>query len=174
MLNDNYLGEIKLFGGNFAPLGWAPCDGRLLSIAENDALYALIGTTYGGDGQTTFGLPDLRGRVPMHQGTLPGGSTYVIGQMAGVESVTLISGQLPSHTHPFAASSVAGTTNDPTNGFLAAAATFQPYSNGTTPDTNLSPNAIGMAGGNQPHDNTVPFQAVQFIIALQGIFPSQN
>ena len=174
MLNDNYLGEIKLFGGNFAPLGWAPCDGRLLSISENDALFALLGTTYGGDGQSTFGLPDLRGRVPMHQGTLSGGSTYIIGQMAGVESVTLNTNNLPSHTHPFAASNTAGTTNDPTNGFLAAAANFQPYSNGTTPDTNFSPNAISMVGGNNPHDNTVPFQAVQFIIALQGIFPSQN
>jgi microcystin-dependent protein len=167
MLNDNYLGEIKLFGGNFAPLGWAACDGRLLSIAENDALFALIGTTYGGDGQVTFGLPDLRGRVPMHQGTLAGGSAYFIGQMSGVESVTLITGNLPVHTHPFACSNVGGTTNDPTNGYLAAAATFQPYSSGTTPDTNLVPAAVGMMGGNQPHDNMVPFQAVQFIIALQ-------
>ncbi|HEX2629178.1 MAG TPA: tail fiber protein [Chitinophagaceae bacterium] len=174
MLNDNYLGEIKLFGGNFAPAGWAACDGRLLSIAENDALFALLGTIYGGDGQSTFGLPDLRGRVPMHQGTLSGGSTYVIGQMAGVESVTLNTNTMPSHTHLFAASSTAGTTNDPTNGFLAAAETFQPYSNGTAPDTNLSPAALSVVGGNQPHDNTVPFQAVQFIIALQGIFPSQN
>lgn len=174
MLNDNYLGEIKLFGGNFAPLGWAACDGRLLPISENDALFALIGTTYGGDGQVTFGLPDLRGRVPIHQGTLSGGSTYVIGQMAGTESVTLLTGNLPAHTHPFACSSVAGTTNDPTNGYLAAADSFQPYSNGTSPDTNLNANAVGMIGGSQPHDNTVPFQAVQFIIALQGIFPSQN
>jgi len=176
---DNFLGEIRLFAGNFPPQGWAFCDGALLSIAQNDALFALIGTTYGGDGQSTFALPDLRGRVPLHQGTLAGNS-YVIGQKAGVESVTLTSNHLPAHSHAAGASSaVPPATGSGIN--LAGPAAYVPaapakprfYAPAGSSTVTMSPQAIQPAGGNQPHDNMAPFLAVSFIIALVGIFPSQ-
>lgn len=176
---DNFLGEIRLFAGNFPPQGWTFCDGALLSIAQNDALFALIGTTYGGDGQSTFALPDLRGRVPLHQGTLAG-NNYVIGQKAGVESVTLTNSQLPAHSHAAGAS----TAVPPSAGSgvnLAGAAAYVPaapakprlYAAAGSSTVAMSPQAIQPSGGNQPHDNMAPFLAVSFIIALAGIFPSQ-
>ncbi|MDQ3262848.1 MAG: tail fiber protein [Myxococcota bacterium] len=167
-----YVGEIRIFAGNFAPAGWAFCDGQLMPIAENDVLFTLIGTTYGGDGQETFALPDLRGRVPVHMGQGPGISAYYQqGQMAGVESVTLSTQQIPTHTHTPAGSFNAGTLTDPNNGVWAASA-LNGYGT-SAPDTNLSPQAVGPVGGSQPHDNMPPYLTVSFIISLFGIFPSQ-
>lgn len=177
---DNFLGEIRLFAGNFPPQGWAFCDGALLAIAQNDALFALIGTTYGGDGQSTFALPDLRGRVPLHQGTLAGNS-YVIGQRAGVETVTLTASQLPAHNHS-ASGSTALPPSTGTGISLTGPGAFVPaspakpkfYAPAGSSTVAMSPQAIQPAGGNQPHGNMAPFLAVSFIIALEGIFPSQN
>jgi microcystin-dependent protein len=169
---DAYIGEIRMFGGNFAPAGWEFCQGQLLSIAENDALFALIGTTYGGDGQTTFALPDLRGRIPIHAGQGPGLTNRVIGQVLGVESVTLTASQI-AHTHLLRVSNASGTTTDPTNAFLAKqAASLNVY--GDAPAVALNSQTIGTAGGSQPHENRQPFLAINFIISLYGVFPSQN
>lgn len=179
---DNFIGEIRLFAGNFPPLGWAFCDGSQLSIAQNTALFALIGTTYGGNGQTTFALPDLRGRVPLHQGTQPGtGNSYVMGQQAGVETVTLTSNQIPSHNHSASASTAVppatGTginLTGPTSYVPAAPAKPKFYAPAGSSAVAMSPQAIQPAGGSQPHDNMAPFLALSFIIAIEGIFPSQN
>jgi microcystin-dependent protein len=172
-----FIGEIRMFGGNFAPAGWAFCDGSLLPIAENDALFALIGTTYGGDGQETFGLPNLGGRIPVCAGTNPAsGTAYTYGEMAGTESVTLNSQQMPLHTHAAFGSVDPGTSNSPQNtvpASLTVASGQVPY--GTDPPpTGLQPSSIAPAGGSQPHDNTQPFLVVSFIISLFGIFPTQN
>ncbi len=166
-MSSPYIGEIRMFAGNFAPLDWAFCDGSLFPISEFAPLFDLIGTTYGGDGETTFALPDLRGRVPVHQG--PG---YVIGQEAGVESVTLIVGQLPSHTHALNASTALASAAAGPTGMLASSATASFY--GSSPATPMSPTALTAVGGALPHDNMAPFVAVSFIIALYGIFPSQS
>jgi len=176
-MSDPYIGEIRMFGGNFPPNGWAFCDGALLPISGNDALFTLIGTTYGGDGQETFGLPDLRGRVPLHMGQGPGISqNYVIGESAGVESVTLSTQQIPVHTHTARASST-GQVITPANNVMATATSSQAgvrvYST-NAPDTNLHPSTITPAGGSQPHENTQPSLGINFIISLFGIFPSQN
>ncbi len=167
-----YVGEIRMFGGNFAPAGWAFCNGQLLAISENDTLFNLIGTTYGGDGQNTFGLPDLRGRVPVHMGQGPGLSSYVIGENGGTESVTLTLSQIPSHSHPALAQSQPGTQSSPANGVWAAS-TLNQYS---TNNANATMNAqcLGLAGGSQPHDNMLPFQCVSFIISLYGIYPTPS
>lgn len=168
-MSNPYVGEIRLFGGNFAPQGWAFCDGQLLPIAEYDTLFNLIGTTYGGDGQTTFALPDLRGRVPVHQGS--GG---VMGQPSGAESVTLTVGNLPRHTHPLVGTAAAATASDPAGMVPAAMAETTTFAYGTdAPATTLAPGVIGLVGGSQPHDNMQPYLAVSLIIALYGIYPSQ-
>ncbi len=164
-----YVGEIRLAGFNFAPVGWAFCDGSLLSIAENDVLFNLIGTTYGGDGQTTFALPDLRGRVPMHQS-----SGHVLGEKSGAETVTLTTAQLPSHTHLPQADANTSTSSDPTGHIWAQAQAARPYVAGTSANTPMNAAAMGSTGGSQPHDNMLPFVAVNFIISLFGIYPSQN
>jgi microcystin-dependent protein len=165
-----YIGEIRMFGGNFAPAGWAFCDGQLLPIAENDALFALIGTTYGGDGQTTFALPDLRGRVPVHEG--PG---YLQGQLSGVESVTLSVGQIPAHSHPLLGSSDNATTTGPAGNVPGTSAEVTVFPYGTdNPPTALATQSVSPAGGSQPHDNFQPYLCVNFIISLFGIFPPQN
>jgi microcystin-dependent protein len=166
-----YIGEIRLFAGNFAPQGWAFCNGQLLAISEFDALFNLIGTTYGGDGQTTFGLPDLQGRIPFHAGT-GGGNTYQLAQNGGVEAVTLNPSQIPSHSHPPSASSNQGTASSPSNAVWAAFGD-QPYSS-AAPAAAMAAEAIGAAGGSQPHNNMPPFLAVSFIISLFGVFPTQN
>jgi microcystin-dependent protein len=179
-MTEPYLGEIRMFGGNFAPRGWAMCDGQSLSIAENDALYALLGTTYGGDGQVTFNLPDLRGRVPAHQGS-KSGQSYTIGQVAGVESVILIANQLPSHTHPTYAASVAGAVGVPTTATMISdqgpagqnISAYTPY-NAANAQVALSANSTTVAGGSQPHDNMQPYLGVNFILATAGIYPPQN
>lgn len=168
-----YIGEIRMFGFGTrgAPNGWQTCDGSLLPIAQFDALFALIGTTYGGDGQTTFAVPDLRGRVPIHQGQGPGLSNYVIGQQAGTETVTVIPTQMPAHTHTLPVSSAAGTSPSPANAVLAADSADPVYDTAGT--VQMSASAVGPAGGSQPHENCMPTLTVQFAIATQGIFPSQ-
>jgi microcystin-dependent protein len=163
-----FLGMIIIFGGNFAPKGWAMCNGQIMAINQNTALFSLLGTTYGGNGQTTFALPDLRGRVPLHIGQGPGLSSYVEGQIGGAENVTLTSGEMPSHTHSQPATGGVETTNRPSNAIPARGGIY-----GTTPDGSLLA-ATTSAGGNQPHENRQPYLAINYIIALQGIFPARN
>ncbi len=170
-MSQPYIGEIRMVGFNFAPVGWAFCNGAIIAITENETLFNLIGTTYGGDGQSTFALPNLQSRVPIHLGT-GGGSTYVIGQMAGEEEVTLTINQIPSHNHIPQANSSAGTQTSPANNVWAAASAL-PYSN-NGPNAVMAPQAVQNAGGSQPHDNMLPFLAINFIIALYGIYPSQS
>ncbi|RDZ28226.1 phage tail protein [Lysobacter silvisoli] len=172
-----YVGEIRMFGFSRVPNGWFACDGSLKSIAEYEVLYTLLGTTYGGDGINTFAVPDLRGRVPIHQGHGQGLGTYVIGQMAGSESVTLIQGQLPIHNHPLMATTALATTGAVGNTVLPAAVSGETmYVTDITGATGaaLAANAIVATGGNQPHDNEMPTLTVQFCIAWAGIFPSQG
>ena len=169
-----YVGEIRMFGGNFAPSGWAFCDGRLLAISENDTLFNLIGTTYGGDGESTFALPDLRGRVPVHQGQGPGiAQSYQLGERAGAETVTLTTSQLPAHSHPFVASTGGGGSNTPQNNVAATPAVTKLYRL-TSPSDALAANLVQQVGGSQPHENRMPYISITYIISLFGIFPSQS
>jgi microcystin-dependent protein len=161
-----YVGEIRMFGGNFAPAGWMFCEGQKLPISENETLFNLIGTTYGGDGQESFNLPDLRGRVPIHQG-----NGFILAETGGVEQVTLAVNQLPAHTHPMVASTAAGTQNDPGGNVTAASPSIQLYTGDVT-DTNMAANAVTPVGGSQPHNNFQPYLCIDFIISLFGIFPS--
>jgi microcystin-dependent protein len=156
-----------MFGGNFAPQGWAFCNGALLAIDQNDALFQLIGTTYGGDGQTTFALPDLQSRVPVHVG--PG---FVLAQKAGVEQVTLTTAQIPAHSHVPEVSSAGAISRDPASNLWAAWNSKQ--FTDQAPDSSFDPAAIGVSGGSQPHDNLAPYLAVNFILSLFGVFPSQT
>lgn len=178
-MSEPFIGEIVMFGGNFAPRSWAFCDGQLLSISQNTALFSILGTTYGGDGRTTFGLPDLRGRVPMGPRNGPGLTPRSLGQRGGVENVTLNANQMPSHTHAASANAVApaGNSNDAAGNFWAddAGVSSGTYHTGPT-NTTMNGNAITVqpSGGNQSHDNVQPFLAVNFIIAITGIFPSRN
>jgi microcystin-dependent protein len=180
-----YLGEVRAFGGNFAPYGWALCNGEIISIAQNDALFALIGTTYGGDGVTTFGLPDLRGKVLVSQGQGPGLTNRPIGQASGSETVTLQLANLPQHNHNVIASTTPANSGSPTNNMLAAPVDSTVTSdkvlmylpNNTTATKTVVPldqSVIVGTGGNQPHDNLIPIVTISYIIALQGIFPSPN
>jgi microcystin-dependent protein len=172
---DPYIGEIRMFAGNFAPVGWLPCDGRLLNISQFDALYMLLGTTYGGDGQNTFGLPDLRGRTPIHQGQGQGLTSRLIGQMLGSETVTLTQAQLPVHPHPVNAYNAAGDSTVPTQGCVwSAGSTGENQFSTNPPNASMAPAATSAAGGGAPHDNMMPFQAVSFIIATDGVFPPRN
>ncbi|MCK4784696.1 MAG: phage tail protein [Desulfobacteraceae bacterium] len=169
--SEPFLAQIVMFGGNFAPRGWALCDGQLLQIAQNTALFSLLGTTYGGDGRTTFGLPDLRGRVAMHPGTGPGLSNYRLGQKGGVEQVTLNINQIPSHTHEAKAYSGQGNQQGPGGNVLAFDRRETQYSN-ETPDVDMS---VGSAvGGSQPHTNMQPYLGINHIIALVGMYPSRT
>jgi microcystin-dependent protein len=163
-----YVGEIRIFAGNFAPAGWMFCEGQLLPISENETLFQLIGTTYGGDGQSTFGLPDLRGRIPIHQG-----SGFPLAETGGAEEITLTVQQVPAHTHPLLGSQNNAAATTPANGVGATVPIFgvRPY--GTdAPKTALHPSAVGPVGGSQPHTNFQPYLCVDFIISLFGIFPS--
>ncbi|WP_426342660.1 phage tail protein [Pseudoduganella sp. S-14] len=175
-MSDPYVGEIRLFAGNFAPAGWAFCDGQLMAISDNATLFQLIGTTYGGDGQSTFALPDMQGRVPVHNGTLAGRSIQ-IGEKSGAESVTLTVQQIPNHTHTIVGSSERGSgayTNF--TGFPAATVTSASAIYGRS-DNNVQPmaaNAITPAGASQPHDNMAPYLGLHFIISLYGVFPNPN
>jgi microcystin-dependent protein len=165
-----YIGEIRLFAGNFAINGWAFCDGSLLPISEYETLFNLIGTTYGGDGQSTFGLPDLRGRVPVHQGTGSGLSPVGLGQMGGVETVTLSSNQIPNHTHSVLASSDAASTNVPSSGVVLASPSYNAYRAGVPGAALNAP--VPSVGGSQAHTNMQPFLAINYIISLFGVYPS--
>jgi microcystin-dependent protein len=162
-----------MFAGNFAPNGWMFCEGQTLPISENDVLFQLIGTTYGGDGQETFNLPNLASRVPIHMGTGPSGTTYQIGEMAGTEQETLTTQQIPSHTHPYTASTAPAASTDPASNVLGQSGQRAIYTEDTT-TTALAPTSIGPAGGSQPHENTQPFLCINFIISLFGVFPSQT
>ena len=164
-----YIGEIRLFSGNYAPAGWALCNGQVMQISDNEPLFALLGTIYGGDGQTTFGLPDLRGRVPIH----PAPGTYAVGQMGGTETVTLTSQNMAQHSHSANANAGNGTTSDPTGLFWAGNNDYRVYSD-VAPSTSFAPAAIGVAGGGNPHENMMPFLTVSYIIALEGVYPNFN
>jgi microcystin-dependent protein len=166
----NFIGEIRMFAGNFAPAGWEFCDGQELAIAENESLFALIGTTYGGDGQETFALPNLQSRVPIHQG-----NAFTIGEMAGTESVTLTVQQIPIHTHVPSASN-SGGSDTPSNNFWGFSPLGKPYISPANAAANVSMNAGtigGPQGGSQPHENMIPFLCVNYIISLFGILPQQ-
>lgn len=172
-MSEPFIGEIRMAGFNYAPVGWAFCNGALMPISGNEALFQLIGTTYGGDGQSTFALPDLRGRVPIHMGTGSGLTSRVLGESGGSESVTLTTQQIPSHNHTVQGQPAAGNQQGP-GGNLWASSTLSNFSTVSPPNATMNANALANSGGNIPHDNMLPFQAVNFIIALFGIFPSQN
>ncbi len=167
-----YVGEIRIFAGNFAPVGWAFCDGQLVAISENETLFQLIGTTYGGDGESTFALPDLRGRLPLHQGA-NAGSTFVMGQTGGAEEVTVVTQQVPAHAHPFLAANAQGDQINPSGNLPAQSFNVTPYIN-QAPDGSMLNTAISPVGGGQPHENRQPFLGVSFIISLFGLFPQQT
>ncbi len=162
-----YVGEMRMFGGNFAPAGWMFCDGQLLPISENEVLFQLIGTTYGGDGQTTFALPDLRGRLPVHEG-----NGFILAETGGAESVTLTVQQIPGHGHPAQASSANASTANAGGKVLATTPTYTPYIS-ASPNT-AAASSVGPVGSNEAHDNFQPYLCVSFIISLFGIFPSPN
>jgi microcystin-dependent protein len=161
-----YVGEIRMFGGNFAPAGWMFCEGQQLPISENETLFQLIGTTYGGDGENNFALPDLRGRLPLHQG-----NGFILAQTGGAEEITLNTQQIPSHRHPFLASGGAATDPNPTNNVLAENIAISPYQS-EAPTTPMGPSSVSLTGGSQPHTNFQPYLCISFIISLFGIFPS--
>jgi microcystin-dependent protein len=169
-----YVGEIRLFAGNFAPNGWMFCQGQQLPISENEVLFQLIGTTYGGDGEETFNLPNLAGRVPVHMGQGPGlQQSYQIGESAGVESVTLTVQQIPNHNHAWLASTGGGTSNTPKDNVTAAPPVMKLYK-ATTPADPLPATLVQPTGGSQPHENLMPYIAINYIISLFGVFPSQT
>ncbi len=187
-MSDPFIAEIIMFGGNFAPRGWAFCDGQLLSISSNSALFSILGTTYGGDGRTTFGLPDLRGRVAMHPGSGPGLTQRRLGEKSGVESVTLVTNQIPAHQHNTTVTGTGtgqGTDTQGDNGFVGGRTWSHVGANlykDATPDVAMKAGNVTLdltvtnpnTGGGQNHTNLHPFQCVNFIIALQGVFPSRN
>lgn len=176
-MSEPFIGEIRMFGFTFSPRNYAFCNGQLLSIAQNSALFSLLGTTYGGNGTTTFALPDLRGRVPVHAGTGPGLSPRTLGERSGAETVSLLQPQIPAHSHPAFATTAAATTGEPGPGVLPGAVSGQTMyvtdANGGR-DFILSPQAGGLAGGSQPHENCMPTLTLGYSIALFGIFPSRN
>lgn len=177
-----FIGQIIMVGFNYAPRGWAMCDGRLLPISQNQALFSLLGTMYGGDGRTTFALPDLRGRSAIGMGQGPGLSQRVQGEMSGAENVTLIQAQMPAHTHSLTASTADGTTNTPKEAVIAVNKVPIDRNNvvdgnafvQSSPTAVMNPQSIGAAGGNQPHNNMQPYIAMNYVIALVGIFPSRD
>ncbi len=170
---DPFLAQIVMFGGNFAPRGWALCDGQLLPISQNQALFSLLGTTYGGDGRTTFALPDLRGRVAIHPGQGPGLSTRKLGQKGGAESEMLTVNQMPNHNHQIHAANTAGDNTDPTTARAFGTAGNDLYID-SAQSAVMQANIVSSNGGGLPHNNVQPFGCVNFIIALQGTFPSRN
>ncbi len=163
-----YVGEIRMFAGNFAPAGWMFCEGQLLPISENETLFNLIGTTYGGDGESTFALPDLRGRIPIHQG-----NGFILAETGGAEEITLTVTQIPSHSHPMLASSAGGQQSSPSALLLGATTGADIYS-GDTPTGVMSPQSVGPVGGSQPHTNFQPYLCVDFIISLFGLYPQPS
>ncbi len=167
-----YIGDIRMFAGNFPPNGWAFCNGQLIPISENDALFILIGTTYGGDGQETFALPNLQSRFPIHKGTGPSGVTYQLGEAAGTEQETLTTQQIPSHNHAWLGSTNTATSAS-ANGTVIGKSTQVDMFINAVPSDPLAPNALGPAGGSQPHENVQPFLCINYIISLFGVFPTQ-
>jgi microcystin-dependent protein len=180
-MSEPFMGEVRMFGGNFAPRGWAFCNGQLLSIAQNSALFSLLGTTYGGDGVQTFALPNMQGRFPMHWGNGQGLTQRTLGEMSGTENVTILTSQMPSHNHPIGANTSDGNTEAPAGAVWARAVDgssnpVSAYASGLNPVTNtaMAPQAVGAAGGGQPVPVMNPFTCVSFIIALEGIYPSRS
>jgi microcystin-dependent protein len=174
-MSNAYVGEIRMFAGNFAPVGWALCNGQTMDITQNTTLFTLIGTTFGGDGQTTFNLPNLQSCVPIHQGTNQFGS-YILGQLSGEESVTLTANQMPVHNHELVVAAIEGGQTglvSPANNVWGPWAGDQ-YASSITSAVTMQPSELGNVGGSQPHDNMIPFVVVTFIISLFGIFPSQG
>jgi microcystin-dependent protein len=171
-MSQPFVGEIRMTGFNFAPVNWFLCQGQLLAISQYSVLFTLIGTTYGGDGVTTFALPDLRGRVPVHQGDGAGLSNYILGQAGGSEAVTLLTSEIPKHTHLLNAQSGTGSQPSPSGGVWASSLLDQ-FST-ATPTATMAPEQVENTGGSQPHDNMSPYLCINFIISAFGIFPSQN
>jgi microcystin-dependent protein len=169
-----FIGEIIIFAGNFAPRNWAFCEGQLLAISSHQSLFSILGTTYGGDGRTTFGLPDLRGRVAIQQGQGPGLSNHALGAKGGVENVTLQTSQIPSHNHTINAVIAAGNQNSPTDHLLADSSAFDKEYSDANPDTTMKSSMVGNTGGSQSHTNMQPYLAINYIIALEGVYPSRN
>ncbi len=178
---DPFVAEIRMFAFNFAPTGWAQCNGQLLPISQNTALFSLLGTMYGGDGKSTFALPNLNGSVPLHRGQGPGLSEYLQGEIGGVQAVTLLQSEIPAHSHSLNAATVAGDTDDPTGALLSTGVwrsdtgrgAVQIYST-QAPDAGMRPDAIGIAGSSLPHNNMMPSLVVNFCIALQGVYPPRQ
>ncbi len=173
-MSEPFVGEIRMFAGNFAPRGWAFCDGQLLAVSQNDALFSLLGTIYGGDGRTTFGLPDLRGRIPIHAGHGPGLSERRLGAKSGAETVTLTVNQMPSHTHTMQASTGAATETSPANNVTASDLAADLYFTAPPAVDAMALSAISHVGGSRSHTNLMPFLCVHFIVALFGIYPSRQ
>ncbi len=176
-----FVAEIRIFAGNFAPKGWALCDGQILPISQNTALFSLLGTTYGGDGKSNFALPNLQGSAPMHPGQGPGLSLHDLGETGGSDTLTLLESEMPGHSHTVAAKTQNATTNQPLGNLLAAGhfgaaqgGAVNYYLTIATPTTQLSDNAIGPTGGDQPHNNLMPYLTLNFCIALQGVFPPRT
>lgn len=173
-MSDPFIAEIKIFAGNFAPRGWAFCEGQLLPIAQNTALFSILGTTFGGDGRTTLGLPNLKGRAAMHPGRGPGLAPRRLGERGGAATHTLTVQQLPSHSHTVNATDTIGNLREPSSStYLARGRSGTPYSD-TSGDTAMAPGVIGSTGGGQSHNNLQPYIALNYIIALQGLFPSRS
>ncbi|KAA3609219.1 MAG: phage tail protein [Calditrichaeota bacterium] len=172
-MSEPFVGEIRMFAGNFAPRGWAYCDGQLLAVSQNDALFSLLGTIYGGDGRTTFGLPDLRGRVPVHAGQGPGLSSRKLGAKGGEESVTVTANQLPSHTHTLSASTTTGNENNTAGNVISESPQIAVYIE-DAPEVGLNAVTATPEGGSRSHTNLMPSLCLHFIIALFGIYPSRQ
>ena len=173
-MSEPFIGEIRMFAGNFAPRGWALCDGQLLAVSQNDALFSLLGTTYGGDGRTTFGLPDMRGRIPVHPGSGPGLSNRRWGEKGGAEMHTLTTNELPNHTHSVQVINKPGDSGTPENRLWAASSGAPLSYSDANPDTDMATQMINNIGGSQQHQNMMPNFCIHFIIALFGIYPSRN
>lgn len=173
-MSEPFVGEIRMFAGNFAPRGWAFCDGQLLAVSQNDALFSLLGTIYGGDGRTTFGLPDLRGRIPIHAGTGPGLSPRRLGAKGGAEKVTLTVNQLPSHSHQMQASTATASETRPEGNVTGSNTPIDIYFENTPSTVSMNANNVLNVGGSRSHTNLMPFLCVHFIIALVGIYPSRH
>jgi microcystin-dependent protein len=174
-MSNPFVAEIRMFAGNFAPKGWAFCDGQILPISQNTALFSLLGTTYGGDGKSTFALPDLQGRAPMHPGQGPGLSLHSLGEMSGSETVTLLQSEMPSHAHQEFGSNTQSTQQSPIGNFSSGSTQNKRYAGvAVAPDTQMSQTVLGPTGGSQPHNNMPPYLVLNFIIALQGVFPPRS
>jgi microcystin-dependent protein len=174
-MSEPFIGEIRMFAGNFAPRGWAYCDGQLLAISQSDALFSLLGTIYGGDGRTTFGLPDLRGRIPIHAGSGPGPGLSLrrLGAKSGAENVTVTTNQLPSHTHAVKGTNDAGNSTEPAGRLPGSSTSIDLYVS-TAPTVNFNASAVPGVGGSRSHSNLMPYLCIHFIIALFGIYPSRT